>query len=200
MAVNVLVAYASKHGTTREVAESIASTLRERGLAVDTDDAARVGEVTRYDAVVVGGGLYMGRWHADARRLLKRHRRELAETRLAVFGMGPDSLDESKVAESRRQLERALALTPELTPVAVAIFGGALEPENWPFPFNRLPAFDARDWGEVTRWADDLAATLVPAAISGARQPAEAAGAYFTATEIRRRSDGGVRGDDRLSA
>ena len=166
MALNVLVAYASKHGTTREVAESIAQTLGERGLSVEIEEARGVGDITGYDAVVVGGGLYMGKWHADARRLLKRHRRELAGKRVALFGMGPDSLEESKVAESRKQLDRALAATPEVEPIAVTIFGGALEPESWRFPFNRLPAFDARNWDAIRGWAKDLAAKLSPVCAS----------------------------------
>jgi menaquinone-dependent protoporphyrinogen oxidase len=161
----VLIAYASKHGTTREVAESIAQTLEDRGLAVEIEEAGRVRDVTRYDAVVVGGGLYMGKWHADARRLLKRHREVLAGKRLAVFGMGPDSLEESKVAESRKQLDRALATVPELEPIAVTIFGGALEPESWRFPLNRLPAFDARDWDAIRDWAGDLVARFSPTAV-----------------------------------
>jgi menaquinone-dependent protoporphyrinogen oxidase len=165
MAANALIAYASKHGTTREVAESIARTLGEHGLAVEIEEAGRVRDITPYDAVVVGGGLYMGKWHADARRLLKRHREEIAGKSLAVFGMGPDSLEASKVAESRKQLDRALAATPELEPIAVTIFGGALEPESWRFPFNRLPAFDARNWDAIRGWAKDLAAKLYPAAV-----------------------------------
>lgn len=163
MTPKVLVAYASKHGTTREVAESIAETLREFGrLAVEIEDAGRVHDISRYDAVVVGGGLYTGKWHADARHLLKMHRHELAGKRLAVFGMGPDSVEESKVAESRKQLERALAATPEIEPIAVTIFGGALAPESWRFPFNRLPAFDARDWDAIRGWAEEVATKLTP--------------------------------------
>jgi menaquinone-dependent protoporphyrinogen oxidase len=115
-APSVLVAYASKHGTTREVAEFVAQTLEMSGVAVEVEEAARVSSIAHYDAVVVGGGLYMGRWHKDARRLLERHRQALADVRLAVFGMGPDELEESKVVESRKQLDRALAATPELTP------------------------------------------------------------------------------------
>lgn len=162
MAHAVLVACASKHGTTREVAESIAATLEELGLAVEREDAREVRQVAGYDAVVVGGGLYNGRWHADARRFLKRHRRALAGVPLAVFGMGPDSLEESKVAQSRAQLDRALAAVPELEPIAITIFGGALKPEEWRFPLNRLPAFDARDWDAIRSWAEELAALLAP--------------------------------------
>jgi menaquinone-dependent protoporphyrinogen oxidase len=159
-APNVLVAYASRHGTTREVAEFVAHTLERRGLMVEVEEAARVDTVAQYDAVIVGGGLYMGRWHKDARRLLERHREQLAGIPLAVFGMGPDSLEESKVVESRRQLERSLAATPELEPVAVTVFGGALTPETWRFPFSRLPAFDARDWDAIEEWTDEVAASI----------------------------------------
>jgi menaquinone-dependent protoporphyrinogen oxidase len=160
MATKVLVVHASKHGTTREVAESVAATLEERGLEVEVEDAGRVRGVASYDAVVVGGGLYNGKWHADARRLLKRRRHDLAETRLAVFGMGPDSLEDTKVAESRKQLDRALAATPELEPIAVAIFGGALDPHEWRWPLNKLPAYDARDWDAIRAWAEELAEKL----------------------------------------
>jgi menaquinone-dependent protoporphyrinogen IX oxidase len=78
--------------------------------------------------------------------------------------MGPDSLEDSKVVESRKQLDRSLAATPELEPIAVTIFGGALKPETWRFPFSKLPAFDARDWDAIEAWADDVASrlTLVP--------------------------------------
>jgi len=163
-APNVLVASASKHGTSREVAEFIAHTLERRGLAVEVEEAGRVDTVAPYDAVIVGGGLYMGKWHKDARRLLERHREQLAGIPLAVFGMGPDSLEDSKVVESRKQLDRSLAATPELEPIAVTIFGGALKPETWRFPFSKLPAFDARDWDAIEEWADDVASrlTLVP--------------------------------------
>lgn len=159
-APNVLVAYASKHGTTREVAEFVAHTLERRGLTVEVEEAGRVGTVAHYDAVVVGGGLYMGKWHKDARRLLDRHREQLSGIPLAVFGMGPDSLAESKVVESRRQLERSLAATPELEPIGVTVFGGALTPDTWRFPFSRLPAFDARDWDAIEEWTDEVAARI----------------------------------------
>jgi menaquinone-dependent protoporphyrinogen oxidase len=162
MSPKILVAYATKHGTTSEVAQSIAGTLQELGLIVEVREARRVDDIAPYEAVVIGGGLYMGKWHADARDMLKRHRHELAGKPFAVFGMGPDSLDESKVGESRRQLERSLAATPELEPIAVTIFGGALEPGNWRFPFNRLPAFDARDWDGIRKWAEEVAGKLAP--------------------------------------
>ena len=76
-----LVVHASAHGSTREVAEAVASTLRERGLDVDVRPARDLPGLDGYDAVVLGAALYMGRLHADARRFLKRRHGELAVRR-----------------------------------------------------------------------------------------------------------------------
>ena len=109
---------------------------------------------------MLGGALYMGRWHADARDFLRRHRRLLAALRLAVFAMGPRTLAESDVEESHEQLDNALAMVPELEPVSVAIFGGVVDPAKLRFPFNRMPASDARDWDAIHAWAQDVAEKL----------------------------------------
>src|SRR5262245_22635349 len=92
MPAHVLVAYASKHGSTREVAESIADTFRGHELDVDLQEAEAVEDVRAYDGVVLGGALYTGRLHSDARRFLRRHRAELARRPLAVYAMGPKTL------------------------------------------------------------------------------------------------------------
>ena len=164
----ILCAYASKHGSTREVAEAIGAALRDRGLAVDIGPASAVDDVSGYDAVVLGGALYTGRWHPDARRFLRRHARALADKPLAVFAMGPATLDEPDVRKSRAQLDRALALHSELHPFTIAIFGGVVDPATLRFPFNRMPATDARDWEAIRSWAEEIAVHLPTAARVGA--------------------------------
>ena len=156
----VLVAFATKRGSTREVAESVAETLRAEGLEAECRAAAEIEDLDGYAAVVLGGALYMGRWHADARDFLRRHRRLLAALRLAVFAMGPRTLAESDVEESRKQLDNALAMVPELEPVSVAVFGGVVDPAKLRFPFNRMPASDARDWDAIHAWVQDVAERL----------------------------------------
>lgn len=168
MAVSILVAYGTKKGSTREVAESVAGTLREHGLNVDVQAASTVRDVAGYDGVVLGGAIYMGRWHSDARQLLERHRAALAALPVAVFGMGPKTLAEEDVEESRTQLAAALARVPEVEPVSLAIFGGVVDPAKLRFPFSRMPASDARDWDAIRAWAEDVAAAL------GAREHAAA--------------------------
>ena len=168
----ILVAYATKHGSTREVAEAVAETLQERGLGVETLPAARVGDVSPYAGVVVGGAIYMGRWHPDAAAFLEQHRHALATMPLAVFGMGPRTMEEHDADESRSQLVMALAKVRELNPSAVAVFGGVIDPHVLRFPLNRLPASDARDWAAIRNWATEVAGTFdYGKAASDARDP-----------------------------
>jgi menaquinone-dependent protoporphyrinogen oxidase len=103
-----------------------------------------------------GGARYMGRWHRDARAFLERHRDDLSGLPLAVFGIGPKTVAPEDVAASRAQLDRSLAKTPELSPACVAIFGGVVDPADLRFPFNRMPASDARDWDAVRAWAIEV--------------------------------------------
>jgi menaquinone-dependent protoporphyrinogen oxidase len=157
MNTHILVAYATKHDSTREVAEALAAALRDRGLEVDVVPAADVRGLDGYGAVVLGGALYMGRWHRDAVRFLKRHLRSLGELPVSVFAMGPKTLGDADVASSRTQLDKALAAFPGLKPVAVAIFGGVVEPSKLRFPFKHMPASDARDWAAIAAWSHEVA-------------------------------------------
>src|SRR5664279_6014858 len=84
----ILVAYATKNGSTREVAEAIAATLHDRGVAVDVHPARGIrGSVAGWNLAVVGAPIYSGRWHRDAHRFLKRHRDELRQIPVVVFGL-----------------------------------------------------------------------------------------------------------------
>ncbi len=165
MSKPVLVAYATKRGSTAEVAEAVAGALREHGLEVELRQAAQIDKLDAYGGVVLGGALYMGRWHSDARRFLARHRRALAELPVAFFGMGPLDLTAKSVDGSRKQLEHALESAPELEPLSVEIFGGVVEPSKLRFPFSHMQATDARDWDAIQAWSTELASKL------GAREP-----------------------------
>jgi menaquinone-dependent protoporphyrinogen oxidase len=165
MSKPLLVAYATKHESTHEVAEAIAVRLRERGLEAEVRSARGVETLAPYDGVVIGGALYMGRWHSDARRFLSHHRDELTVLPLSVFAMGPLTGQDEDVAESRKQLDHALAKEPRLEPVTVAIFGGVLDPAKQHFPFTHMEASDARDWEEIRSWADTVASLSMPAAV-----------------------------------
>jgi menaquinone-dependent protoporphyrinogen oxidase len=157
MRTSILVAYASKRGSTEEVARFVGKRLRQRGLVVDVRKAAEVEELAFYDGVVLGGSIYFGRWHDDARAFLSRFRTALSDRPLAVFALGPKTASEPDLAESRTQLDHAL---DGAEPTTVAVFGGVIDPEKLRFPFNRLPASDARDWAAIAAWADEVASLV----------------------------------------
>lgn len=170
----VLVAYATRYGSTQEVAEAVAATLREQGLAVDLQPIRDVRALDGYCAVVLGAPYYMGRWHKDALQFLARHREPLAERPVAVFALGPLHDDEQEFRAVREQLDHDLATFPWLTPVALALFGGKYDPAKLRFsdrfiaslpasPLKQMPASDVRDWTAIGAWARSLAAQLQPA-------------------------------------
>ena len=163
----LLVAYGSKHGSTQEVAEAIAERLTKKGFEVELRRAADVADLTPYGAVVLGGALYFGRWHGDAARFLARYRRELATKPPAVFGLGPNTADAQGLAESRAQLDKALAKVPEVEPRSIAVFGGVVDPTKLRFPLSRMPASDARDWDAIDEWAGEIATAFEPHALTG---------------------------------
>jgi menaquinone-dependent protoporphyrinogen oxidase len=121
----------------------------ESALTADPRDAR---------AVVVGAALYMGRLHAHAVDFLERYEDVLAELPLAVFASGPRTLESADVASSLHQLQAGLqAAAPQLRPLSLTIFGGAIDPQRLRWPLSRMPASDARDWDAVRAWADELA-------------------------------------------
>jgi menaquinone-dependent protoporphyrinogen oxidase len=166
MSALVLVGYATRYGSTQQVAEAIAATLRECGLAVDNQPMREVRTLKGYGAVVLGAPLFMFRWHKDALRFLSRHREALTRRPVAVFALGPthDPYDEKEWQDSRAQLDKELAKFPWFTPVALEMFGGKYDPTYLRFPINllagKVPASDQRDWTAIRAWASNLAAKL----------------------------------------
>lgn len=169
--MDVLVVYATKHDSTREVAQAIAAVAAERaGQSALFPASAVRGPITGRDLVILGAPLYSGRWHRDARRFLKRHRSELATVPIAIFGMGPRTDTEDAWHRSYAQLHRALGKFPWLRPVAVTVFGG-VDP-----PGHQHPHRDLRDWSAIRRWATETVGTArghaaYPSATSGLLAP-----------------------------
>ena len=166
MSATILVAYATRYGSTREVAEAIGATLREGGLEVTIVPLREVRSLAGYDAIVIGAPLYMFRWHRDALRFLSRHRQALSALPVAVFALGPTEDKEEDWQRARSDLDRALAQFPWLGPAAVAVFGGRFDPAALRFPLSlvpgirQLPAGDLRDWTAIRDWAASLPTAL----------------------------------------
>ncbi|MEU2287714.1 flavodoxin domain-containing protein [Streptomyces sp. NPDC013178] len=162
MTGTVLVTYGTTNGSTEQIAETIADVLRKEGLTAETLPAQSVASVESYDAVVVGGGLYAGRWQKHARRFLRRHRRDLAERPLWLFSSGP--LDASA---SERDIPPVPAVKKAMTRLDArehVTFGGCLEEgaKGWVagMILRNGKGGDFRDFTAIETWAAHVAAEL----------------------------------------
>ncbi len=165
----VLVAYGSRHGGTAEIAEAVAKALAARGCEVDVTPAREVRDPQAYDAIILGSGVYMGRWQGDAMNVLKRHERVLATRPTWLFSSGPTGGTEE--AES---VVRRVTADPTGEPAAKdvarraeriharghATFAGWITPEMGGIFARWMPRGDWRDFNVIARWADGIADAL----------------------------------------
>ena len=160
---SVLVAYASKHGSTAEIANAVADELRKSGLAPDVREAGDVESVEGYDAVIIGSAVYMRRWRGEAKRLLKRESKHLEERPFWIFSSGDIGENPDSDWVEPRQV---VSLAERLGVREHVVFGGRLplEPGNFierAMVKNTSPGRrDLRDWAEIRRWAGLIAESL----------------------------------------
>ncbi len=169
--MKILIAYASKHGSTRQVADAIAAALEPSGLEVEVRPARSVEDPGAYDAVVLGAPLYMARWHKDARAFVRTHRKALERVPVAIFALGPVDDDPEHWRGAEQQLGKALAALPGIDPVDVRMFGGAVKPSELRFPFTHMPAADVRDWVAIRAWGAGLPERLGLPAYASSSSP-----------------------------
>jgi len=153
----VLVAYATKMGSTKEIADRIGATIAAAGLDVTVLPAREVRDVG-YDAVVLGSALYARRWRPEAVRFLKRHRAALAGRPLWLFHSGPCGPDAATPQPTPAKVRR-------LTGVEAVSFGGRLEAATAQGFLARKMATgptagDFRDWNQIQTWATGIATTV----------------------------------------
>ncbi len=102
---SILVAFASRHGSTEEVATAITDVLSKSGNAVEMRPVQEVVSLDEYFAVVLGAPLYDGAWHADAHVFLTVHQTALIQRPIAIFTLGPLIPGGAAVENSQMQLD-----------------------------------------------------------------------------------------------
>lgn len=177
--VRALVAVASRHGATREIAAALARDLTgsapEARLVATVVPVENRPDPARFDAVVLGSAVYGGAWLPAAREFATVHAAALRARPLWLFSSGPIGPPPFPAAEPYD----AATLRDLLGPRGHRVLPGRLEPALLSFAERavvtamRAPAGDARDWAQVRSWAAEIAAAL--AAERPAPRPAGAA-------------------------
>jgi menaquinone-dependent protoporphyrinogen oxidase len=160
--MKLLIAVSSKHGSTREIAESIAETVRETGIDVEVVDARDVESVAPYDAAIIGSAVYMGRWMEPARALANRSADALRTRPVWMFSSGPMGRDIVDPADS----VEGMKLRDLVGGRDHRLFAGKADRHELGFAERailrmvRNPYGDHRDWTEIEAWATSIAGEL----------------------------------------
>jgi menaquinone-dependent protoporphyrinogen oxidase len=165
--MTVLVAAATRHGATGEIAERIADDLAERGLDVELRRPQDVSGLDHYEAVVLGSAIYFGNWMKEARGFIDAHADELAERPTWLFASGSITGD-PPVADDPNAVRQSLIekLVSSTHAREHKLFAGKLDnstlglPEKLPVRMARGREGDWRDWQAVDDWADTIARQL----------------------------------------
>jgi menaquinone-dependent protoporphyrinogen oxidase len=186
--MRILVAYASKHGATKGIAERIASTLGTEGLDVTLRSVREPIDVDEFDAYVVGSAAYMGGWLDEATSFVRRHADALSRKPVWLFSSGPvgtekfDKQGRDVLAASRPA--QFAEFEPTIHPRGMQVFFGAYDPDapaigtaerigqaflRWiPAARGAIPVGDFRDWPAIEAWARAIAEALTPVAVAAA--------------------------------
>lgn len=169
MTYRILIAYASKHGSTAEIAHKIGEVLTQAGLKTDVLAAERVTDLTPFDAVVLGSAVYAGSWCKEAVNFLEDYKVLLSKIPVWLFSSGP--LGEGDLLTSVQCWHLPAAqetVANRIHARDIALFHGAIDMGKLNFlekqvikEFNSTTG-DFRDWDAITNWAVSIAVSLRP--------------------------------------
>lgn len=168
----ILIAYASRTGTTAETAEVIRKILEEGGAEVDVLPMQEVNDLYPYRAVIAGSAIRAGRWLPEAVQFVRAHQSTLRHKSFAMFtvcitlAMRNGELYRNAVREWTAPV-RAI-----VSPLSEGLFPGMLDFSKLPFNWETLklratvamgvfPRGDHRDWNAVRAWAESLKPMLL---------------------------------------
>jgi menaquinone-dependent protoporphyrinogen oxidase len=161
--MKVLVAAASRHGATQEIAEAIGRTLNAEGVHASVAAIANAGDPAGYDAVVLGSAVYMGRWLDAATKFVESRGTALSARPTWLFSSGP-------IGDPPRPNEPEAVDVADLVSKTQAkghkLFAGKLDKGELGFGERavmlafRAAEGDYRDWEQVEAWARSIAGEL----------------------------------------
>jgi menaquinone-dependent protoporphyrinogen oxidase len=164
--MKVLVSAASKHGSTDEVARTIAEVLTESGLSAVVAAPATITSLNGFDAAVIGSAVYYGKWLDAAKTLVERHTASFDGRPVWLFSSGPLG-DPAKPEGDPVDVPALMARTHAR---GHRVFAGRLDKGRLGLAEKVVvrgvgaAEGDFRPWAEIRAWAREIAAALTPVA------------------------------------
>jgi menaquinone-dependent protoporphyrinogen oxidase len=167
MAKKILVVYGSRYGGTAEIAEEIGKVLKQEQFDVDVQSADHIGNPSRYDAFVIGSGVYAGMWRKEAANFVINNEKLLSDKPVWIFSSGPTGEgDVRKLMSGWEYPAKIRHAVESIKPREIISFHGVIYPEKLSF-FHKLilktvkaPSGDFRNWDTITDWARNIAQEL----------------------------------------
>jgi menaquinone-dependent protoporphyrinogen oxidase len=155
----VLVAYASGSGSTREVAQAVAAEIEKEGLTAVMHHVSEVDNTAPSSALVIGSSIRIGRWLPEAIACLERIKAEVGDKPVAYFTTCLTMVDDTK--ENRQTvldyMEPLLVkIAPEIEPIGLGLFAGSLDPGRQAIMVGNGPQGDYRNWEAIRAWAQEI--------------------------------------------
>lgn len=161
--MTLLIAYASKHGSTQGIAERIAEKLRQLGKQAEARSVDTVENPESYEAFIIGSAIYYGSWLKEATEWVHRNQAVLAAHPVWLFSSGPLG---TEVSDAEEQPKEMTEFQQAIRPREQRIFFGALDHSHLSFAERvmvkaiRVPEGDFRDWHVIEAWAVSIAQHL----------------------------------------
>jgi menaquinone-dependent protoporphyrinogen oxidase len=163
--MTILIIAASKHGSTREIADTIGKELQQNGHQTELYDAKQAPALTGYEAVIIGSAIYMGSWLSEARDYVADNQAALANLPVWLFSSGPLGAENPQPTEPPIKIEELMTQTNARDH---QIFVGKLDKSSLGMAEKliakavKAPYGDFRDWSAIRAWAGEIAAALSP--------------------------------------
>ncbi len=164
MSKKVLITYATKYGTTREIATKLQEIIEKAGNEVSLEQAGDAANVGDYDVVILGSAIYIGRWRKDAIRFMEEHQDILAEKAFFIFSSGPTGEgDPEELLKGWKYPSKLEPLVKKTSPDDIVVFHGNMEMEKlsgmekWMIKNIKAAVGDFRDWEIIENWGKKIA-------------------------------------------
>ncbi len=165
--MKILIAYATKAGSTAEVAAEIGRVVESKGgCEVDVHPVDKLKGVDGYDAAIIGSAIRVGKWLPEAMKFVEKHRDALGQIPVALFTVCLTLSEDTE--ENRREVAAYLDPVCEVVqPVDIGLFAGLMDYSKLSFLLRLMvkkmgsPEGDFRDWEAIRAWAGQVRARLM---------------------------------------